>query len=101
MRRTCVSLTRTIHRENLDEALKKLLEALPKTDEAPRLPKPAFAGIYAQLKTIQNVFAEGKATVEKQDIEQLIADLEAFCTLLKEQARKQDATTEASASATS
>jgi ParB-like chromosome segregation protein Spo0J len=70
------------------EALKRLLEAAPKTEDTPTLPKPAFAGLYAQIRTVKTAVAEGKAAVEKEDIEQLIAELEALCTLLKEQARK-------------
>jgi hypothetical protein len=67
------------------EALKKLLEATTETDGA-KATKAPFSGFYSNIKTIKTAFEKGKADFTKQDVEQLISELETFCTLLKEQA---------------
>ncbi|MDD5170039.1 MAG: ParB/RepB/Spo0J family partition protein [Syntrophales bacterium] len=67
------------------EVLKKLLEAAAQTDAAKAEKKP-FSGFYSQIRTLRTAFETGKAGFAKQDIEQLVSDLENFCLLLKEQA---------------
>ena len=69
------------------EALKKLLEATAETDGAKAVKVP-FSEVYSHIKTIKTAFEKGSAAYAKQDIENLISELEAFCALLKEQAGK-------------
>jgi len=52
---------------------------------AANLDKPKLYEIFESImKPVRTVFEKGKAAFNQQDMEKLVAELEAFCTLVKE-----------------
>jgi ParB family chromosome partitioning protein len=72
-----------------EELRKRLAEAAGKGKAT--TPKAPFSGFYSNIKTVKTAFDKGKASYTKADIEKLLGELEAFCTLLEEEAQKQAA----------
>jgi len=80
-----------------DELTKLLVKA--ESEEKPK-PRITFLGFYSQIKTVRTAFEKGTASFTPQDIEKLVTELKAFCTLLEEQAGKQGVDAAAKAAAT-
>jgi ParB family transcriptional regulator, chromosome partitioning protein len=72
--------------------LKKLLDKAAGKGKKTR-PRVPFSGFYSNIKTVRTAFEKGKAAFSQQDLEKLATELETFCAMIKEQARKQTAVT--------
>ena len=72
-----------------NEELKKLLDkAASGSQVTPRAP---FTGFYSNIKTVRTAFEKGKAAYTQQDMEKLVAELDAFSALLKGEIEKKAA----------